>query len=100
MPSSSDTLFDSWFDQAVTQDDRVVVLKERDVGRDEVFDELIETVADHLVDLSVIEKMGGFEHAVHVLKHRLPQSKKTRSGDLGEILATEFIDQRLSLIHI
>ena len=29
-----------------------------------------------------------------MLKHRLPQSKKTRSGDLGEILATEFIDQR------
>ena len=37
--------------------------------------------------------MGGFEKSAHVLRNRLPESKKTRSGDLGEIIATEFVDQ-------
>ncbi len=66
-------------------------MAERPGGRDAVFDAFVNTVADHFVDLAVIEKMGGFSKTAHLLRNRLPVSKKTRSGDLGEIVATEFV---------
>ncbi len=90
----SDNLFSPWFESAESSDDRVTVLNERDGGRDDIFDELVYVVADHLIDLTVIEKMGGFEKSSHILKNRLPQTKQIRSGDLGEILATEYVDRR------
>ncbi len=88
-------LFTSWFDQQ-DRDDVISVFTERNGGRALVLESLIQTVADHLVDLEVIEKMGGFTQSQHVLKHRLPQRKTERSGDLGEILATEYISQKTS----
>lgn len=94
MTASKDSLFDPWFEPEQSDSNRVIVLKERDGGRDEVFRELVDVVADHLVDLSVIENMGGLEASAHVLRHRLPQRKKDRSGDLGEILATEYVDRQ------
>lgn len=87
-------MFGPWFEAAESDSNRVIVLRERDGRRDEVFGELVNVVADHLVDLSVIEKMGGFEASAHVLRNRLPQRKKDRSGDLGEILATEYVDRQ------
>jgi len=94
MTGSKDNLFRPWFEAAESDNDRVIVLRERDGGRDEVFDVLVDVVADHLIDLSVIEKMGGFEASAHVLRNRLPVRKKDRSGDLGEILATEYVDRQ------
>ena len=41
----------------------------------------------------MIEKIGGYKKAAHVVKNRLPTGKAIRSGDLGEILATEYVDQ-------
>lgn len=94
LAGSKDDFFESWFDATVSEDGGVVILNERDGGRDVVFGVLVDVVADHLVDLSVIEKMGGFEFSAHVLRNRLPVGKKNRSGDLGEILATEYVDRQ------
>jgi hypothetical protein len=50
-------------------------------------------VLDHLVGLDIIERMGGYPKAVHVIRNSVPTGKQVRSGDLGEIIATEYIDQ-------
>lgn len=86
------SLFSPWFDDAECSDPAVRVLVEKVGGRDEVLNALIGVAADHLVGLKVIEKLGGFSKSVEVLKNRLPQGKISRSGMLGEILATEFLE--------
>jgi hypothetical protein len=35
----------------------------------------------------------GFEVAAEIVRAQLPQTKKGRSGDLGEILATELVEK-------
>lgn len=85
-------LFAPWFDDGDCDAEGVRVLVERSDGRDEVFETLVDVAADHVVGLSVIERLGGFPKAAHVLKNRVPAGKIARSGMLGEILATEFLD--------
>lgn len=88
-----DELFTPWF-KASTVGENVRLLAERSDSRDSVMEKLIEAVADSLVDLEVIDRMGGFEKAAHVLRGRLPTSKKARSADFGEILATEYVQRQ------
>ena len=87
-------MFDLWFETAESDSGEVRVLNERKGGRKSVFESVIATVADHLVDLEVIESMGGFKKSAEFIRSRLPEGKKSRSGDLGEILATEFVTQK------
>ncbi|MCH5685030.1 DUF1837 domain-containing protein [Niabella sp. W65] len=51
------------------------------------YDEL-DRIGEDVADL-------GFENASKIFKERLPTSKKSRSGELGEILATEFVEEQL-----
>jgi hypothetical protein len=51
-------------------------------------------VADHFVGESTVMKLGGYEKAAEVLQNSLPTSKRTRSGDLGELLATEYVNSQ------
>lgn len=85
-------MFDIWFESSSYVKGRVTVLSEVEDGRNSIHDDLVEIVADHLVDLEVIEEMGGFEECHEFLANRLPTSKTARSGDMGEILATEYIE--------
>jgi hypothetical protein len=48
--------------------------------------------ADHFVGESTVMKLGGYEKASEVLKYSLPTNKRTQSGDLGELLATEYVN--------
>ncbi len=91
--SDKNSLFTPWFDSEKCSIDGVKVLKERTDGRAKVFDSLVEIAADHVVGLKAIEKLGGFPKAKHLLKNRVPVGKISRSGLLGEILATEYVDQ-------
>jgi len=86
-------LFPAWFEDGGCETDGVQVLVERRRGRDAIFETLVNVAADHVIGLKVIESLGGFPKATHVLKNRLPAGKIARSGMLGEILATEFLDQ-------
>jgi len=88
-------MFDDWFSTQHYASGRISILKEQDGGRDVIHDRLVDVIADHLIGLEVIKDMGGFQEAVNVLKSRLPASKTARSGDFGEILATEYIDARM-----
>lgn len=59
-----------------------------------VFEKSIRTaVLENLVGAKLISSMGGYEKASKVIQNALPSTKIGRSGDLGEILATEFVAQ-------
>lgn len=49
-------------------------------------------VADHFVGESTIMQLGGYAKSAAVLKNSLPTNKRTQSGDIGELLATEYIN--------
>lgn len=85
-------LFEPWFEDVECSCDSVRVLKERARGRERIFETLVDIAADHVIGLKAIERLGGFPKAVHLLKNRIPAGKISRSGMLGEILATEFVE--------
>lgn len=49
-------------------------------------------LADHFVGIATVMKAGGYQKAAAIIKESLPVSKRTRSGDLAELLATEYVD--------
>jgi len=52
-----------------------------------------ETVVDHLIGAEIIQSIGGFKKAAGVIRNSIPVTKISRSGDFGEIMATEFVEQ-------
>lgn len=73
---------------------------EKDGGRDEICDELAETIRSHYDRLERIaedvERLG-YGIAAKILSEAMPQTSKGRSGDLGEILATELVEEEIGL---
>ncbi len=70
-------------------------------GRDVVIDELRELCRSHYVAPEVTAKRLaelGAPQTAELLKEHLPTSKKSRSGDLGEILATELTERLLGFL--
>jgi len=53
---------------------------------------LKELLAAHFVGEATIVQAGGYPKAAKIIANSLPSNKKTRSGDLGELLATEYIN--------
>lgn len=85
----------SWMQQT-TPDAAVAtlcVLEERPGARDDVQHAIDEAVTDHLADLAIIDRMGSYKKALAYVRNKMPLSKRVRSGDFGEILASEYIDQ-------
>lgn len=73
---------------------------EKDGGREEIRDMLTETIRSHYERLErIAEDVArlGFETAAEILRAELPQTAKARSGDLGEILATELVEEEIGL---
>jgi hypothetical protein len=87
---------DSWLDGArpLDQHANLWVYREREDARSIVVPAVCEAVKDHLVGLDVLQRIGGYPECAAVIKNSLPTRKKIRSGDLGEILATEYVDQK------
>lgn len=73
---------------------------EKDGGRDEIRDDLVQTIRSHYDRLERIaedvERLG-YKIAAEILSELMPQTKKGRSGDLGEILATELVEEEIGL---
>lgn len=91
-------MIDEWLDIEETDcGDRknLFALDEKDGGRTAVEDRLIDRVRSHYDDLKIIaddvERLG-FPGAAAILRERLPRTPRARSGEMGEILATEFIE--------
>lgn len=69
-------------------------------GRDDIRNDLAEAIRSHYDRLDRIGedvKRLGFEVAGEILKAAMPQTAKGRSGDLGEILATELVEEEIGL---
>jgi Cap4 SAVED domain len=93
-------LFDDWCENDEEEDKkkRLWKLTEKDDGRATIVEGLAETVRSHYDSLDRIaddvEELG-YEDASAILRERLPRGKKARSGDLGEILASELTEEML-----
>jgi hypothetical protein len=71
----------------------LVLLTERAKQRPIVEEAVRSTVVDHLVGAKIVEQIGGMKKAAAVIRNAFPTSKRARSGDIGEIIATEYVDQ-------
>lgn len=88
-------IFDIWCDKPVELHARTKLwtVTEKAGGRMSIQPDLIRTVRSHYDELALISNDIadlGYAGAEEILKARLPQTAKARSGDLGEIVATEF----------
>lgn len=94
-------LFDDWCENDEERENRKRLWKltEKADGRENILSDLAQTVRSHydaLERIAVDVEELGYEAASAILRERLPRGKKARSGDLGEILASELIEEKLS----
>ena len=69
-------------------------------GRDRIRNELTEAMRSHYDQLERIADdvaRLGYNGAAKILRAELPQTATARSGDLGEILATELVEEEIGL---
>ena len=95
-------LFDLWCDNTKEKDERKEYwcLVEKVGGRDAIRASLSQTVRSHYDRLDrIAEDVArlSYEGAAEILRAQLPQTAKGRSGDLGEILATELVEEEIGL---
>ena len=91
-------MFNNWCEVKETdlgENKRLFTIREKPKGRDAVWDTLLERVRSHYDRLDRIaediERLG-FPKASKILSERMPRTQRARSGDLGEIVATEFVE--------
>jgi hypothetical protein len=54
--------------------------------------ELKQQLVDHFVGELTVVQAGGYTKASKIIANSLPSSKRTKSGDLGELLGTEYVN--------
>lgn len=77
---------------------RLWLLTEKAGGREQVWALLVQTVRshyDHLDRIAADAARLGYEKAAEILRTRMPTEGRARSGDLGEILASELAEDTL-----
>lgn len=85
-------LFTDWIEPVTPTMPGVALHGERAGTRVVGLAELKRLLADHFVGEQTVMKMGGYAKAALAIANSLPTSKRTRSGDLGELIATEYVD--------
>lgn len=91
-------MFEDWCDIEETdhgENKKLCGLREKAGGRAAVKADLIERVRSHYDKLEQIAEdvdRLGFPGASAILKERMPRTARARSGEMGEIIATEFIE--------
>lgn len=95
-------LFERWCESTKEENKRKYywTYVEKEGGRDEIRDDLAQTIRSHYDQLERIAedvKRLGYEVAGEILIAAMPQTPKGRSGDLGEILATELVEEEIGL---
>ena len=93
-------LFDDWCENDEKEENkkRFWKLTEKTNGREAIVADLAKRVRSHYDSLERIANdvaKLGYKDASAILRERLPRGKKARSGDLGEILASELTEERL-----
>ena len=94
------SIFDDWFEistEAVNGHDYKAINLLDDDDLEPAIEDIAQVVPDHYIDpesiANTLERLGK-PAAANKIRIKLPQTKKLRSGDLGEILATEYIDSQ------
>jgi hypothetical protein len=85
-------------DEEVTGRKRLWLLTEQAGGREQVWALLLEAVRGHYDNLERIAADAarlGYEKAAEILRTRMPTEERARSGDIGEILASELVEDTL-----
>lgn len=95
-------LFEAWCDCGEEEHarKRYWSFSERKGGRDAIRKSLAETMRSHYDRLERIADdvaRLGYEGAATILAVEVPKKPKARSGDLGEILATELVEEKIGL---
>jgi len=92
-------LFKKWLKTAGAKTPSgVTVYTERPASRAIGLSTLMKLVADHFVGESTILQAGGYAKSAAIIANSLPTNKRTRSGDLGELLATEYLNSETSYV--
>jgi hypothetical protein len=91
----SNELFSKWLKVSL-QDEAVIVWAERPGARATGLAVVRKLLPEHFVGETTILRSGGYKKAAAIIENSLPTEKRTRSGDLGELLATEYIDAQTS----
>lgn len=95
-------LFDTWCDAHKSENARKYywTLSEKAEGRAAIRKSLAKTIRSHYDALERIaddvERLG-YKAAATILAAEIPKRARARSGDLGEILATELVEERVNL---
>lgn len=96
-------LFSDWFDSTslpvARPNDSAVLLREKDGARAVAWPKILSIVRSHYIDADTFRTICsqlGYDDAAQHLRFYMPEDKKARSGDLGEILATEYTNEHIS----
>lgn len=94
-PSLPQEFFRSWlnFTETTTRRNKKVLIRELPNARAQVFDRILEVVRSHYLDQQVLaDRLAelGVRKTARLIREQYPETKKARSGDLGEILAIEY----------
>jgi hypothetical protein len=60
--------------------------------------ELGKLLVDHFVGEETVLRLGGYPKAANTIRNSLPTTKRTQSGDLGELIATEYVDAKTPFV--
>jgi hypothetical protein len=97
------SIFSDWFTMRKKGNDdaRLWLLREKAGERKKVLNGFCQTVRSHYDSLSNISadiNKLGYRKAAKILKERLPTAPRAQSGELGEIMATEFTEDKLGFL--
>ncbi len=95
-------LYEKWCESTREKDKRkhYWTYVEKDGGRNDIRNDLAKTIRSHYDRLERIAEdvqRLGYEVAAKILSEAMPKTPKGRSGDLGEILATELVEEEIGL---
>lgn len=88
----SSDLFKKWLHGPLKPHAGVSLYTERSGARSLGLSALKKLLADHFVGEGTILQAGGYKKSSAIIANSLPTNKRTRSGDLGELLATEYLN--------
>ena len=88
----SKDLFTKWLGPLPTVHIGVSLFNERANARPAGLKLLKKLIGDHFVGEVTILQAGGYSKSASIIANSLPDNKKVQSGDLGELLATEYVN--------
>ena len=94
----SSDVFKKWLKPVSTSHQGVTLYSERPGKRAIGLNALKDLLVDHFVGEATVLQAGGYKKAAAIIANSLPSYKKTQSGDLGELLATEYLNAETTFV--